>query len=453
MASTLLRAAALISSVVAGGCGLSEQVQPLVPSQFVRSRAAVGPNPIGQPVGQSGALAYGELHMPLMPDEYPNRNPKPSPGVSPLVQHDVPAPGAVAGTQPGPVAPTFATSQTQPGQATEYQVVGTVVATVNNTPIFADKILASLDHVLAAEARKYDRQQFQAAATEDIARRIDEQIQGQIEIEQARANLGQDSKNEAHLVAQYWRREQISAAGGSETIARQRALESGKTLDELTQDQYNVALVQLYYQQRVVPRIHVTVSDMKRYYTEHLQTDYSTPAEARFRLIRIDFANNGGSAEEAAAKANRIIDDLKAGANFEDEATKFNSDSTLQKSGGDIGWIKRGGYKYDAVEQAVWALKPKQFTDRPIEVGDLITGNAFYIAQLLEKRGGAVKSFDDIQVQNAIYNTLHSEQFKALRLKEVREMMEKTAVVNEPNGLETAVDMAMQRYPVWASAR
>jgi parvulin-like peptidyl-prolyl isomerase len=448
-----MRAAVLVSSVVAAGCGLSEQAQPLLPSQFVRARPAVGPNPTGQPVGQSGALAYGELHSPLLPDEYPNTHPRPSPGVSPLVQRNISAPGELPGTQPGSLTPVAAASQPEFGQPTGYQVVGTVVATVNNTPIFADRILASLDHELAAEARKYNRQDFQAAATQDIASRINEEIRGQIEIAQAQANLGQDSKNEAHLRAQYWRRQQISAAGGSETIARQRALDSGKTLDQLTQDQYDTVLVQLYLQQRILPRIHITVSDMKRYYDEHLQSDYSTHAEARFRLIRIDFANNGGSAEEAAAKANRIIDDLKAGANFEDEATKFNDDPALRKSGGDIGWIKKGGYKYDAVEQAVWALKPKQFTDRPVEVSNPITGSAFFIAQLLEKRGGTVKSFDDIQVQAVIYNTLHSQQFNELHIKELREMMEKAAVVQEPNGLETAVDMAMQRYPLWASAR
>jgi parvulin-like peptidyl-prolyl isomerase len=454
MKSTLLRAAVLAASVVACGCGLSEQPQPLIPSQFVRSRAAVGPNPIGQPVGQSGALAYGELHMPLLPDEYTNTHPKPSPGVSPLVQHEVPAPGEGDGVPPRLLGPQTPTSRPEPGQATGYQVVGTVVATVNTTPIFADKVLATLDHELAAEAQKYvdDPQQFRREATKDINGEILKRIEGQLDIEQANVSLAQDAKNEASLMAQYWRRQQIAAAGGSEAVARERALESGETLDELTLDQYNTALVRLYYQQHIAPRIHVTVAEMRRYYDEHRQSDYSTQAEARFRLIRIDFAHNGGP-EEALAKAKRIIDDLKAGANFEDEAKKFNDDPSLQQSGGDIGWMQKGGYKYDAVEQAVWALKPKQFTDHPIEVSDSVAGNAFYIANLEEKRGGTEKSFDDVAVQNVIYSKLSSQQFNELLSKDRQERWKKNAVVVEPNGLETAVDMAMQRYPPWASAR
>lgn len=452
MKSTLLRAAVLAASVVAGGCGLSEQPQPLIPSQFVRSRAAVGPNPIGQPVGQSGALAYGELHMPLLPEDYPNTHPNPSPGVSPLVQHEVPAPGAGDGVPPRFLGPQQPTSRPEPGQATGYQVVGTVVATVNTTPIFADKVLATLDHELAAEAQKYDPQEFRRVATKDINEEILKRIEGQLDIEQANVSLGKDAKNEANIRAQIWRRQQIAAAGGSEAVARERALESGQTLDELTQDQYNTWLVRLYYQQRIAPRIQVTVSDMRRYYDAHRQSDYSTQAEARFRLIRIDFAHNGGQ-EEALAKAKRIIDDLKAGANFEDEAKKFNDDPSLQQSGGDIGWMQRGGYKYDAVEQAVWALKPKQFTDHPIEVSDQVSGNAFYIAELEEKRGGTEKSFDDIAVQNAIYGKLSSRQFNELLSKDRQERWKKNAVVVERNGLETAVDMAMQHYPLWASAR
>lgn len=442
----------IVAAALAGGCGLSEQPQPLIPSQFVRSRAGVGPNPIGQPVGQSGALAYGELHSPLLPDEYPNVHPKPSPGVLPPVQRDVPGPGEGAGAQQ-PASPLpVSTSQHEPGQTTGYQVVGTVVATVNTTPIFADKVLASLDRELAAEAHKYGPQQFRDIATQDISAELEKRIDGQLEIEQANVSLTQDAKNQAQLIAQFWRRQQIAAAGGSEAIARQRALEAGESLEDQVQDQYNTALVRLYYQQHISPRIHVTVADEKRYYEEHRESDYSKHAEARFRLIRIAFANSS-SPEDAAERAKRIIDDLKAGANFEDEARKFNDDESLKQTGGDVGWMQKGGFKYDTVEQAVWALKPKHFTDRPIEVSDPVSGNAFYIAELEELRGGNTRPFDDPDVQAGIYSKLSSQQFAELRMKDLRDRREKNAVVIEPRGLETAVDMAMQRYPVWASAR
>jgi parvulin-like peptidyl-prolyl isomerase len=446
----VLRAAVITASVVAGGCGLSTQPQPLVPSQFVRSRNAVGPNPIGQPVGASGALDYGELHSPLVPDEYSNKNPKPSPGVSPLVQQAVPSPGAPAPAA-GSVAEAPAPS-TQPtaGSPTGYQVVGTVVATVNAKPIFADKVLATLERELAAEAHKYGPREFRAVAQQDIAAEIQKRVDGQLAVEQANAMLSQDAKNQADVFAQVWRRQQITTAGGSEAIARQRALDQGQSFDELVKEQYDTALVQLYYEQYIRPKIQVTASDMRRYYEENLQTDFSTHAEARYRLIRIDFARSGGP-EKAAEKADRIIKDLKAGVAFEQEARTYNDDPMLMQSGGDMGWMQKGSYKFDKVEDAVWALQPHQFTDHPIEVSDPNTGSAFYIAYLEDRRGGNVQPFDSPVVQERIKSKLFSRQFQELLTKERQRLQERAAIEIIPNGLETAVDMAMQRYPVWAA--
>jgi parvulin-like peptidyl-prolyl isomerase len=450
----VLRAAVIAASVVAGGCGLTSHPQPLDPNQFVRSpRPAVGPDPIGQPVAQSGVIDYGELHPPLVPEEYPNKNPKPSPGVSPLVVRDVPAPGERPKPQPVVAVPATAPAPPpSPGQPTGYQVVGTVVATVNTKPIFADKVLASIERELASEARKYPPQEFRKVAQQDIYQDVRRRIDGQLEIEMATASLSQDAKQQAGLIAQLWRRQQITASGGSEAIARQRALDAGEPLDEQVKDQYNIALVRLYYQQHITPKIHVTASDMRRYYAEHLQTEFSKPAEARYRLIRIDFARSGGP-EEAAKKANRIIDDLKGGASFEAEAHKYNDDPLLMQSGGDMGWMQKGSYKFDKVEDAIWALQPGQYTDHPIEVSDPSTGSAFYIGALQERRGGTVQPFESETVQNAINAKLSSQQFNEYRMKVIQRMSERAAVFLEPNGLETAVEMAMQRYPVWASAR
>jgi parvulin-like peptidyl-prolyl isomerase len=440
-------------ALTAGGCGLT-QPEPLVPSQFVRSRAAVGPNPVGQPVGQSGALVYGELHSPLVPDEYPNVNRKPAPGLSPLVRQEIPAPGEGAGAHGAPVAAAAVTNEpaatTAPGTASGYQVVGTVLATVDTTPIFADKVLASLERELAAEAHKYPPETFRQAAQQDIEQKIQELIHNQLEIERASSALNQDSKSQAQMYAQVWRRQQITTAGGSEAIARQRAKESGDNFDDLVRDQYNTALVQIYYQQRVAPKIHVSASDMRRYYFDHLDTEFTKHAEARFRLIRIDFGRSGGP-EQAAAKANDIIKDLKAGVDFAEEASKYNDDASLKAKGGDVGSMQKGNFRYEKVEDAVWALQPGEYTDKPIEVSEPTT--AFYIAKLESRKGGTVQPFDSPAVQKYIEDKLFSQQLGALREKELADLVGQAVIFREPKGLETAVDMAMQRYPAWASAR
>jgi parvulin-like peptidyl-prolyl isomerase len=454
MKRTIWLGTAVGLAALALGCGL--QPQPLAPSAFVRPPRPAEPNVQGQPIGQSGALAYGELHPPLLPDEYSNRNAKPPPGISPEVRQDIPAPGEGVGTGNPPASTTQEAAPTSepaaPGVSQGYQWVGTVVATVDTTPIFADKVLALLDHELAAEAHKFPPATFRQVARQDIEAKVQDLIQNQLEIERANASLSQDAKTQAQLYAQVWRRQQITAAGGSEAIARQRALENGEPFDDQINDQYHIAMVQLYYQQRVAPKIQVTASDMRRYYAQHMESEFTKHAEAKYRLIRVDFVRSGG-AEKAAEKADKIIKDLKDGANFEEEARKYNDDPYLMNKGGDMGWMQKGGFKFDNVEEAVWALQPGQFTDKPIEVSDRATGNAFYIGLLEQRRGGTVQRFDNPAVQKVIYDRLFSQQLAGLRERELNELIKNAVILRASDGINIAVDMAMQRYPVWAEAR
>ncbi|HSU66430.1 MAG TPA: peptidylprolyl isomerase [Tepidisphaeraceae bacterium] len=450
----------IVAGGLVGGCGL-QRPQVLSPAQFVTSvqNGASGVNGPGQPVNESGALTSAELHAPLLPDEYTHANAQGPLGISPQVRRDIPAPGQGAGAGVKPdstTTPTTAASepaQADSGLSNGYQVVGTVLARVDRSPIFADKVLASLERELAAEARKFGPDNFRRVARQDIESKIQELIHNQLEIERADASLPADSKMQAQMYAQAWRRQQIAAAGGSEAVARQRALENGEPFDDMVDDQKNIALVQLYYQTRVAPKIQVTAADMRKYYDQHLATEFSKHAEARISLIRVDFTRSGG-ADQATAKANRIIQDLKGGTvTFDQEAHKYNDDAYLMEKGGDFGWIKKGaGFKYDEVEQAIWKLQPGDFTDTPIKVDDA-DGSAYYIAKLVERRGGTVQPFDNPDVQRRIYDKLFSVQLAGLREKELADLVNKAVIFREPTGLDTAVDMAMQRYPVWASAR
>jgi hypothetical protein len=454
----IFRAALATIGLGAPGCGLNQTPQPLLPSQFVRARPAVGPGAIGNPVGQSGALAYGELHSPLLPDEYTNTKTRLPVGISPLVRSQ----DAGRRQSPAPIATTEASigpdnspaSQPAPGVPLGYQIVGTVLETVDGHPIYADKVLNSLERELRAEARKYNTPEaFRRAAFQDIAAKVQELVSTELLVAAAERSLSAEAKAQADFYTRLWRGRQISAAGGSEAVARQRALESGTSFDEQMQEERRNILVDLYKSQQLEPQVHVTATDMRRYYQQHLETEFTRHAEMRFRVIRIDFAGSGGK-EQAAIKADGIISDLKRGIDFETEAYKFNNDDTfLRDRRGDVGWVREGEYKYDAVEQAVWALKPGEFTDHPIEVSDETRGGAFFIAELEARREGKVQPFDNPQVQEAIARKLSGEQLNLLREKVLLKLNGEATVIPEQHALETALEMAMQRYPVWAAGR
>lgn len=440
-----------VGGLVAGMTGCQQQSSPpeLLPSQFVRSRSAVGPNPLAEPVDQNGALNYGELHAPLLPDAYANSNREGPTTVSPLVRRAIPAPGEGHGAPLATTAPTTAPAPpSMPTPAGQYQVVGTVIANVNGTPIFADKVLTSIESELNADARKFPPEQFRLAARNAIALKVDELRGHLLEIAAANKFVGSEDKTQADMMAQMYRRQLITEAGGSLEMAQQRARENGNTFDQLVRDRYDLELVRVYYQKRIVPKIQITADDMRRYYRQHIDDPtFTQHAQARFRLIKIDVEKSGGI-QPAVEKANHAIRELKGGASFEDVARRVNDDPVLMKNGGDEGWVNKGDFAREKVEQAVWALQPGEYTDHPID-----EGSALYLAMLEARKPGLVKPFDTEEVQRRIHEALFSQQFGGLREQVLDELKRNAVYFENKDSLEVAVDMAMQRYALWTAAR
>jgi peptidyl-prolyl cis-trans isomerase C len=76
-------------------------------------------------------------------------------------------------------------------------------------------------------------------------------------------------------------------------------------------------------------------------------------------------------------EANKIIAQLKGGADFAALAKKFSTDPGAQK-GGDLGWFKQGDMLPE-FGAAAFALKPGQFTDKPVR-----TRFGWHVIQVLE---------------------------------------------------------------------
>jgi len=85
-----------------------------------------------------------------------------------------------------------------------------------------------------------------------------------------------------------------------------------------------------------------TQQEIQAYYTAH-QSEYSTPEQARSRHILLKLPPNADAKTDAAAKAKAedILKQLKAGANFADLAKKY-SDDTSKDTGGELGFAQHG---------------------------------------------------------------------------------------------------------------
>ena len=427
--------------------GPPPSADPMRPDPPLWQRTSSG-RPSVQPVDTSGPIIMNEAQPPqrrgLETEAQPER-------ISPTVREavrpvDEEAMRRVAGGAPAtaPAAPNPPpTTRRDPGDAPQttggYQLVGTVLAQVSDRAIFADQMLAGINSALAAQAQQLEEMPFRRAAADLIAKEVQRRINDELEFQMAKNRLDTRDEQLARMAAIRWRDEQITKAGGSLEVARQRASAAGYDFDELQEEQFRWLLRQLYYQKREYPKIQVSASDIRRYYQEH-QREFTTPDRARFRVIKVDKGRPGGR-DAALGEINRLLDRVRSGGkDFAEVAGQENDQESFKQP---VDWFQRGSFVVKEVEDAVWKLEPGKVTD-VIETAD-----AFYIARLDAKEPGGTKSFNDPNVQAQIVATIRQQQFAALQLKVQQQLRSDAIIRYHPRMMDIAVEMAMQKYRYW----
>jgi parvulin-like peptidyl-prolyl isomerase len=441
-----------------GGNGFALRSDPVL------SRRAVSPRPTVQPVDQSGAIAMNDSQPPARggggaadapsgggaTESRDGISAEVEDAVRPVQEEGFQGVGPNGRAANGRGAPSTAPAR-GPGDAPDttggYQLVGTVLAEVHDAPIFADKVLATVDKALAAQAKQLDERAFRAEAAKLIELQIREYISAELEFAMALRKLEPRDRELARMATIRWSDEQIIKAGGSLEVARQRAAAAGYDFDELKEEQYRWLMRQLYYQKKEYPKIQVSAADMRRYYQENLQREFTTPDRARFRVVMIDKAKSGGR-DAALGEAHRLLDRVRSGGkDFAELAAEDNDRESFKRA---VDWFQRGSFVVKEVEDAAWNLQPEQ-------VGDVIeTPDAFYLVKLEAKQAGGVRPFNEPDVQKQIEATLRKQQFTALQQKVHKQLMADAIIRYHPRMIELAVEMAMQKYRFWresASAR
>jgi len=240
----------------------------------------------------------------------------------------------------------------------------------------------------------------------------------------------------------------VTDAGGSVERAKKLAEEQGEDFDQAMKQEYRHIVHDLYFRRKVDPLVQVTADNMRDFYRMNLAKLYSDKDRAQFRVIKIDPAVTG-SMQAAMDKISSIREKAIHGGDFTALASTENDDSFLKGRGGNPcdegGWMDRDAYRIDAVEAAIWKLEPGQVT--PVIQAD----GALYIAKLEAKHIGAVRPFDDQNVQYDIWGRIHQQQMGEVWARIMDESIDESIVSStDPRSLEdrmkVAVDMAMQMY-------
>lgn len=143
-------------------------------------------------------------------------------------------------------------------------------------------------------------------------------------------------------------------------------------------------------------KVNVDPADVARYYNEH-QAEYRLPDKVRVRHILIktpapgpDGKMDQKAVDEARAKAESILKQVKAGGNFAELAKKNSQDPGSADKGGELGWIEKG--------QTVPEFEKTAFAQNPGQISDLVQSSfGFHIIQTEEKQTAGVKPLSEVR--------------------------------------------------------
>lgn len=148
-------------------------------------------------------------------------------------------------------------------------------------------------------------------------------------------------------------------------------------------------------------QVKISDADLERYYTQHLD-QYRVPD--RVKVAHILFKTTGDTPQQAAqeqATAQKVLDQVKSGANFAEMAKKYSQDTGSAANGGELGWIQRG--------QTVKAFEDAAFSMKPGQISNLIkTQYGYHIIKVEDRQVAHVQSF--AEEKNAIQQTLEKQQ-------------------------------------------
>jgi len=133
----------------------------------------------------------------------------------------------------------------------------------------------------------------------------------------------------------------------------------------------------------------VPQADIERAYNENIN-QYETPEQIRASHILLK--TEGKDDAEVKGRAEALLKQAKAGADFADLAKKNSEDEATAPNGGDLDFFGRGKMVPE-FDQVAFALKPG-------EISDLVkTQFGYHIIKLVDKKEGTTRTLADVRQQ------------------------------------------------------
>jgi len=177
------------------------------------------------------------------------------------------------------------------------------------------------------------------------------------------------------------------------------ATAQGVSFEDFKQNMRTEIITQQVIQREVGSRVNVTKDEEHAFYDQH-KSELARPEQVKLSEILVSTEQAGDDQAKIAAaqaKADDLLKQIKAGANFEDVAKK-ESQGPSAAQGGDLGLFERG--------KLAKQLEDLTFGMKKDEVSDVIrTKQGFVILKVTEHQNAGIPSFNEIEprLQEAVY--------------------------------------------------
>src|SRR5438876_3669017 len=173
----------------------------------------------------------------------------------------------------------------------------------------------------------------------------------------------------------------------------------GVSFEDFKQNMRTEIITQQVIQREVGGHINVTKDEEQKFYDEH-KSELARPEQVKLSEILISTEQAGDDPQKIAAaqaKADDVLKQIKAGANF-DEIAKKESQGPSASQGGDLGYFKRGTLAKQ-LEDLTFGMQKGQVSD-PIR-----TKQGFVILKVTEHQTAGIPAMNEIEsrVQEAVY--------------------------------------------------
>lgn len=156
-------------------------------------------------------------------------------------------------------------------------------------------------------------------------------------------------------------------------------------MDQLRRNELQRRVIEKLRQEGKIPPVNVTEAEVEEAFNRSRANLPRRPATVTFRQIVVAPKPDSVSREIARVRAESLLAEIRAGAEFERVARRESADSVSREQGGDLGWNRRGRMVPE-FERWMFALRPGAMS--PV----IETVHGFHIVRVDRVQPGEVKS-------------------------------------------------------------